>query len=172
MPLKISPEPGPGMVPVPGKRRKVKVTIKKKRLDLKAIAIQSSWRGHQIRKTIEQILQKKKTKQKNKISFSKGGDQVIVSDPISNAEEEKLEKFRKIPFDQLSRVQFYIDCAVGLPENCTITRVSGRLLRPDRTEVSSVGTVEAISDPRSSATDPAINLFLSWKGILSVSVFF
>jgi hypothetical protein len=153
---KIIPEMGAGVAP---KKRKVKVTIKKKRLETKATKIQSRWRGHQIRKTIDQMKSEKEqppTPEEN----------VPSTDPLLNAEEEKLETFRKIPFSELNRVQFYVDSAVGLPENCTISRVSGRLLRPDRSEVSSLGTVEAFTNPRSDATNPAIDLFLSWKGRL------
>jgi hypothetical protein len=156
---KIVPETVSGngtIVPTP-KKRKVKVVIKKKRLETKATQIQSRWRGHQIRKTIQQI----KGEKEKPLNLEETPPQ---TDPLLNAEEEKLETFRKIPFHELNRVQFYVDSAVGLPENCTISRVCGRLLRPDRTEVSSLGTIETFTDPRSDATNPAVDLFLSWKG--------
>lgn len=157
MSTKVNPE----LLPIP-KKRKVKVTIKKKRLESKATQIQSNWRGHQIRKTIKQQQQEHQQEQEQQLQQDHQQDNTNSSQ--SNAEEEKLETFSKIPYKNLSRVQFYVDSAVGLPDNCTISRVSGRLLRPDRSEVSSIGTVETFTDPRSDATNPAINLFLSWKG--------
>ena len=156
----------------PIKKRKVKVQLKQKRVEWRVILIQSYWRGFLARKKMKQ---KKNNSLSNPLNLTSNPHPNLTSNHSNsiknenlkiemNAEEEKLESFQSIPFHDLNRVQFYIDSAVGLPENCTITRVSGQLLKPDRSKVSSIGAVESFSDPRSSATNPNFNLFLSWKG--------
>ena len=80
-----------------------------------------------------------------------------------NAEEKILESYKTIEFEKLRRVSFYVDGAVGLPANCTVTRVTGRLLTQDRHAVTSLGSVESFSDPQSPCFSPSYDLFLSWK---------
>ena len=126
-----------------------RANLKKKRENKHAVNIQSKWRGHCARKSIaERNLQKEAMRQQEP--------------DADNAEEEKLEDFEKIPFEQIKRVQFCVDSAVGLPVNCTATRVSCRLLQQDRTPLSEAG--ESFSDPETAVTAPGYDLFMTWKG--------
>ena len=123
--------------------------LKKKRENKHIVTIQSKWRGHCARKSIaDQKSQKEAEK-------TKEPDE-------DNAEEEKLEDYKKIPFQDIRRVQFCVDNAVGLPVNCTATRVSCRLIRQDRTPLSEAG--ESYSDPESPVTSPDFDMYMTWKG--------
>ena len=130
--------------------------MKKKRANKHAVLIQSKWRGHAARLTISE---RKAQKEKEK---------TLEPDP-DNAEEEKLADFKKIPFASIKRAQFYVDNAVGLPVNCTATRVSCRLLKQDRTPLSEAG--ESFSDPSSPVSSPEFDLFMTWKGNNALLVF-
>lgn len=126
-----------------------RANLKKKRENKHAVNIQSKWRGHCARKS---ITERKAQKEAEK----------LLEPDKDNAEEEKLEDFMKIPFEQIKRVDFCVDGAVGLPVNCTATRVSCRLLQQDRIPLSEAG--ESFADPETPVTSPAYDLFMSWKG--------
>jgi hypothetical protein len=80
-----------------------------------------------------------------------------------NAEEEKLEAFERIPFENLKRVQFFVDGSDGLPCACTMSRVVGKLFNSDdRKQIGEFS--ESYSDPESLATAPNFNLFMTWQG--------
>jgi hypothetical protein len=132
------------------KRGKIsRSNLKKKRENKHAVLIQSKWRGHCTRKTISERKEEK--------------EKAHLQEPDEdNAEEEKLEAFKQIPFDDIKRVQFCVDNAVGLPVNCTVTRISCRLLQQDRTPLSEAG--ESFSDPESPVTSPEYDMFMTWKG--------
>jgi hypothetical protein len=83
---------------------------------------------------------------------------------VDNAEDQLVEMCQKVQFENIDRVSFYIDGAVGLPANCTVTRVTARLLTQDRQQVTSLGSTESHSDPQSPCFSPSYDLFLSWKG--------
>jgi hypothetical protein len=136
----------------PSKKKRGKASrenLKKKRANKHAVLIQSKWRGHCARKSIADQRSHKKSENQQE------------PDP-DNAEEEILEDFKKIPFQGIKRVQFYVDNAVGLPVNCTACRVSCRLIQQDRTPLSEAG--ESFSDPESFVSSPEFDLFMTWKG--------
>lgn len=133
------------------KRGKIsRSNLKQKRENRHAVLIQSKWRGHCARKTIAERKADKNSERKQEPR-------------TDNAEEEKLEEFKRVPFAQLRRVQFCVDGAVGLPVSCTATRVSCRLLQQDRTPLSE-DAAESFSDPQSPVSAPDFDLFMTWKG--------
>ena len=77
----------------------------------------------------------------------------------------KLERYDNVPFDHLKRVNFLVDGAVGLPCNCTVTRVTSRLIYPDRREVACVASGDTLSDPDMSCFSPTYALSSTWEGI-------
>jgi hypothetical protein len=125
--------------------------LKEIRKDKYATKIQSGWRGKLARKSVAD--QKRHLEIRSELP------------ELDNAEEQVLETYQQIPFENLQRVSFYIDGAIGLPANCTVTRVTARLLTQDRQQVTSLGSTESYCDPQSPCFSPSYDLFLSWKGI-------
>mmetsp|Transcript_24492 Transcript_24492/g.36015 ORF Transcript_24492/g.36015 Transcript_24492/m.36015 type:complete len:664 (+) Transcript_24492:202-2193(+) len=130
-------------------KKKGRKKLAEKRRSMHALKLQSCWRGHRTRKSIADQIATSQVKS-------------AAPDP-DNAEEEMLEKFQKISFSDLGRVQFYVDRGVGLPVSCTATRVSVSLLTGDRVPVTGTGGTQSYSDPRSLSSSPDFDLFLTWK---------
>jgi hypothetical protein len=83
---------------------------------------------------------------------------------VDNAEEEKLQTFKRVPFDNLNRVQFHVDGAIGLPISCTMTRVVAKLYTPEgRKQVGEYS--EGYSQPESLALNPVYDMFMTWPGV-------
>ena len=155
-PHKVLPGPLPPIEKVvssndPLQKRKLrKSRLKHKRRSKSATAIQSQWRVKLARKSI--------AAQKSQLSNK------TTAPRSDNAEEEVLENFNKVPFENLANVNFTIDGAIGLPANCTVTRVTGRLLSQDRITVESLGIAEAYSDPQAACLAHTFDLLISWRG--------
>jgi hypothetical protein len=98
---------------------------------------------------------------KNKADQFEMGDEVKAEDMVDNNEEMRLESYRQVPFASLNRVQFCVDGAVGLPINCTASRVSGQLLLPNRQRIGPM--LSSYSDPDSAACCPKFDLFMTWR---------
>jgi hypothetical protein len=88
------------------------------------------------------------------------------SDQVDDNEEYKLESYQKIPFNDLERIQFCVDGAIGLPDNVVASRVAAQLLTPERQRIGPL--VSSIGDADSSATNPKLNVFVTWRGTVLV----
>jgi hypothetical protein len=84
------------------------------------------------------------------------------SDQVDDNEEFKLESYQKVPFSDLERIQFCVDGAIGLPDNVVASRVGAQLLTPDRLRIGPL--VSSIGDANSSAINPKLNVFVTWRG--------
>lgn len=91
-----------------------------------------------------------------------GLSEIKDTDQVDDNEEHKLESYEKVPFDSIERVQFCVDGAIGLPDNVIATRVGAQLLTPERARIGPL--VSSIGDADSSATNPKLNVFVTWRG--------
>lgn len=82
-------------------------------------------------------------------------------DQVDNNDEQVLESYNAVPFSKLQRVQFCVDGAIGLPVNCTASRVSAQLMEPSRHRVGPL--ISAYTDPDSPMANPSVNLFATWR---------
>ena len=84
---------------------------------------------------------------------------------LINKDNDKieLERFNDLPFDKVKKVHLCIDGAIGLPVNCTATRVTARVLAPDRTPVGDYVSC-GYSFPDSDVSCPEFDVDMSWRG--------
>lgn len=95
-------------------------------------------------------------------TLSAGMVAVAAEEIADDNDEVKLESYRQVPFSDMNRVQFCVDGAVGLPINCTASRVSGQLMLPNRQRLGPL--LSSLCDPDSSMCCPKFDLFMTWRG--------
>ena len=76
-------------------------------------------------------------------------------------DEQQLETYQQIPFNKIRNAQFCVDGAIGLPVNCTATRVTAQIMEPSRLRIGPL--VSTYSNPDSPMANPAMNLVVTWR---------
>lgn len=82
-------------------------------------------------------------------------------DQVDDNDEQLLESYNQVPFNKLQRVQFCVDGAIGLPVNCTASRVSAQLMEPTRHRLGPL--MSSYTHPDSPMANPRLDLFSTWR---------
>lgn len=82
-------------------------------------------------------------------------------DQVDDNDEQLLESYNPVPFSLLRRVQFCVDGAIGLPVNCTASRVSAQLMEPSRRRLGPL--ISSYTDPDSPMANPRLDLVATWR---------
>lgn len=137
-------------------RNKFAARLDRLRATSGAISIQSIWRGHKHRKSLMQIAAEYKS---SKVTIGDKADH--APSMFAKAEETELESFSDIFMDEVKHIQCCVDGAEGLPVNCTATRVTVKLLTPNRTQIGE--SMTCFSHPDSPAHSPSYECISSWS---------
>lgn len=86
-----------------------------------------------------------------------------LKSPSDVQTSKEIQSLNHLMFDKINSVQFCVDSAVGLPMFTTATRVTARLLGPDRRQIGE-NSAPSFSFPESDAYSPLFDLHMSWRG--------
>jgi len=141
------------------RRQKRKAKAEKMRKERHASVIQACWRGGIARlKWITLLGEVRAAKVAAALEKSKAlraKDDLCIDDSV-------IEPFQRVTLDSVETVELCVDGAVGLPVNCTATRVSARLICPDRTQAGlSAEPNNCFAD--SPCFSPTFDLQMRWK---------
>jgi len=120
------------------KDKKGRKRLLEKRQNKHATNLQKAWRGFSARSSL----------------IRKQSPAETPPEPVEAGVHEP--KFTQVKFDRIQDVQFSIERAVGLPVNCTATRVSMRVMTQSRKQV--VEPQVAFSEPSYPQCSPPYNL--------------
>jgi hypothetical protein len=131
-----------------------------------ATMIQASWRGRQTRKTFHGSKDKNLQYDPNAIKLkSIDGHNVnafgVAIDDKGELDETLLQKYTRVKFENINKIQFYVDGAINLPCNCTTTRVTTKLVNVNMKQVGELSEQD-FSSLDSEFTDPDFNSSITW----------
>jgi hypothetical protein len=98
----------------------------------------------------------------NSSSDGDGNKRNVISTPHFTSTAE-LAKMQHLLYDNIDGVQFCIDGAIGLPESCTATRVTVRLIDAGWNQVGE-NSASSFSHPDCTVYEPNYDLHMSWRG--------
>jgi hypothetical protein len=131
-----------------------KERIKLIRITKHASVIQARWRGIKARRSIYNLVKERKERKENTISFNELG--VGVKEDNKGLQETRLQEYERVLFNKLIGIEFCIDWAVGLPVNCTVSRVSAKLINSKRVQHGKLSY--EFSDPDTDTINPSFDL--------------